>query len=467
MSVLLQHPEPTEKNRGRAAVKSLGIDIGTTSICLVCYEEGREKLLFTASRQNEFLPGTFEQDPEAIVEKVKDMLAEAERNGFGAGTADTMDSSAADAMESSIVDSIGISSQMHGILYVDADGCAVSPFYTWKDEKGRELMEDGRSYEACLSQSLGMPVFSGFGTVTHFCLSRKGLIPGRAVKLANIGDYVAMRLTGRKSPLTDESIAASFGGYDVQEGDFAREKLEQAGVDISYYPELCRRGEAAGTYRGIPVSCAFGDNQASFYGALDKPETQISVNVGTGSQVSLFDSRYYRTAAADIRPYFHKGCLYVGASLNGGKVYEKLAAFFEEIIYEFTGRKVQAFDQMERIGSEKKDTDLLINPSLYGVRGNQGIKGSVHNISFDNLHASDFIRAYVKGMAEELYNMYAAFPEEIRKGRSEIAASGNGIRLNPLMAEETAKRFGMPVIFGKLQEEAAAGAAKAALELLF
>lgn len=320
MSELLQHPEPTEKNRGRAAVKSLGIDIGTTSICLVCYEEGREKLLFTASRQNEFLPGTFEQDPEAIVEKVKDMLAEAERNGFGAGTADTMDSSAAD--------SIGISSQMHGILYVDADGCAVSPFYTWKDEKGRELMEDGRSYEACLSQSLGMPVFSGFGTVTHFCLSRKGLIPGKAVKLANIGDYVAMRLTGRKSPLTDESIAASFGGYDVHEGDFAREKLEQAGVDISYYPELCRQGEAAGTYQGIPVSCAFGDNQASFYGALDKPETQISVNVGTGSQVSLFDSRYYRTAAADIRPYFHKGCLYVGASLNGGKVYEKLAAFF-------------------------------------------------------------------------------------------------------------------------------------------
>ena len=140
------------------------------------------------------------------------MLAEAERNGFGAGTADTMDFSAAD--------SIGISSQMHGILYVDADGCAVSSFYTWKDEKGRELMEDGRSYEACLSQSLGMPVFSGFGTVTHFCLSRKGLIPGKAVKLANIGDYVAMRLTGRKSPLTDESIAASFGGYDVQEGDF-------------------------------------------------------------------------------------------------------------------------------------------------------------------------------------------------------------------------------------------------------
>ena len=57
--------------------------------------------------------------------------------------------------------------------------------------------------------------------------------------------------------------------------------------------------------------------------------------------------------------------------------------------------------------------------SLRGER-KSGHKGSVHNISFDNLHASDFIRAYVKGMAEELYNMYAAFPEEIRKGGQKL-----------------------------------------------
>lgn len=34
------------------------------------------------------------------------------------------------------------------------------------------------------------------------------------------------------------------------------------------------------------------------------------------------------------------------------------------------------------------------------------------------------------------------------------------------MAEETAKVFGLPVIFKDTQEEAAAGAAKAALDLL-
>lgn len=434
-------------------MRSLGIDIGTTSICVVCYEEGQETLPFAVSRQNAFLPGTFEQDPEAIVEKVQDMLDQAAESGFGADTAEA----------------VGISSQMHGILYVDAAGRAVSPFYTWKDEKGRKPMADGMSYEERLGRTAGMPLFSGFGTVTHYYLAKNGLIPEQAVKLANIGDYVAMRLTGRKAPLVHESIAASFGGYEVQTGDFARDNLARAGVEVSYYPQLCKKEEAAGTYRGIPVSCAFGDNQASFYGALDKPETQISINVGTGSQVSLFDRHYYRTAAADIRPYFHKGCLYVGASLNGGKVYEKLAAFFEEIIYEFTGQKIQAFDQMARLGEEKKETGLVVDPSLYGSRrktdGAGETYGTVENLTFDTFHASDFVRAYVRGMAEELHRMYLEFPEEIRKGRTEIVASGNGIRKNVLMAEETARSFGMPVVFKEIREEAAAGAAKAALDL--
>ena len=125
---------------------------------------------------------------------------------------------------------------------------------------------------------------------------------------------------------------------------------------------------------------------------------------------------------------------------------------------------------MARLGAEKKETGLMITPSLYGKRGEAGsgadAYGTIKNLTADDFHASDFIRAYVKGMADELYRMYLEFPEEIRRGRTEIVASGNGIRKNPLMAEETAKVFGLPVIFKDTQEEAAAGAAKAALDLL-
>lgn len=429
-------------------MKSFGIDIGTTSICVAGYEEGCPELQFVASGENAFLPGTFEQDPERILNVVEHLMAEAAEHGFGPEQ----------------LDGIGISSQMHGILYVDRNGKAVSPFYTWKDERGRALREDGCSWEEYLQEKTGCPLYSGYGSVTHFCLGCAGGIPADAVWLAGIGDYLAMHLTGRKVPLLDESMAASFGGFDLKKGCFDLEKLEQAGVDISFYPPLRKGGEPAGFWKGVPVDCAVGDNQASFYGALDRPETQVSVNVGTGSQVSVFDARLVAGAPVDIRPFFQKGFLYVGASLNGGKVYERLAAFFEETVQIFTGQKINAYDIMGKI-SAKETGGLTVRPLLYGARGaKEQSGGTAAGLTAENFHPDTLIQAYVNGMAEELYEMYCTFPEEIRAGRTEIVASGNGIRKNRLLQEAVASRFGLPVTFRDTREEAATGAAKAALK---
>lgn len=431
-------------------MKSLGIDIGTTSICVAVYESENETLPFVTSRKNSFISENFEQDPELIIDNVMEMLLEAKTNGYG----------------EDILDAIGVSSQMHGILYINKEGEAVSPFYTWKDEKGKKLKEDGKSYEAYLQEVTGLSMFSGYGTVTHYFLGENGLIPHAAYRMVNIGDYVAMRLTGRKSPLIDESIAASFGGYQIETEDFAWDILKNAGVKTEYYPEISHSGKPFGFYKGVPVSCALGDNQASFYCVMDRPEEQININVGTGSQVVIYDKRNIYKERIEVRPYLKKGSLYVGASINGGKVYERLAAFFEEIIYEFTGMKINAFEKMSFIGAEKTASSLLINPSLYGSRLNKSEYAKIENLTADNFHPSDFIRAYVRGMAEELFQLYMDFPKEIREGRREIIASGNGIRKNRLMAEEIEKKFDMRLRFSDIEEEAAAGAAKAALDLL-
>lgn len=155
-------------------------------------------------RKNEFISENFEQDPDAIADKVMEMLSEAEKCGFGRNA----------------LSAIGISSQMHGILYVNKEGEAVSPFYTWKDEKGKLLMQMEK-VRSCLQEKTGLLMFSGYGTVTHYFLGQKGQIPQDAYRMINIGDYIAMRLTGRKSPLLDESIAASFGGYIIESENFA------------------------------------------------------------------------------------------------------------------------------------------------------------------------------------------------------------------------------------------------------
>lgn len=427
-------------------MNTLGIDIGTTSICMVVYDGKQKKILISRSAPNAFLEGSFRQDADEIVRKVQNLLKEVSSIPF---------------------DAVGISTQMHGIVYVNGKGEAVTPLYTWKEECGDLPFRGKESYAEYLSRTTGYPMYTGYGSVTHFYLQETEKIPADAQGFVDIGDYLAMRLTGSALRGVNESLAASFGGFDLKSGRFDFEAFQKAGVDTRFYPEICPWEKAAGFYEGKPVFAAVGDNQASFLGAVRNPETGISVNVGTGSQVSVFTRRLCAEAAksgTDIRPFPGGGYLYVGASLNGGKVYERLAAFFAEVCGRFTGTEPDLFNIYEKmydIAGQKKATDLKARPALYGRRGgveNREMSGFL-GLTDENFHPADLIRSYVHGMAEELAGLYEAFPEEIKEGRNSLTASGNGLRRNALLREEVEKVFALPLIFSGYEEEAAAGAA--------
>ena len=63
---------------------------------------------------------------------------------------------------------IGFSGQMHGILYVDADGMAVSPLYTWQDGRGNLPYKEGETYVDYMTKVTGWHVATGYGLVTHY-----------------------------------------------------------------------------------------------------------------------------------------------------------------------------------------------------------------------------------------------------------------------------------------------------------
>lgn len=445
-------------------MKTIGIDIGTTSICLVLYDCDKKKIVDSLWESNHFLPGSFRQEADRIVHTAQKMLDQLiKRQGEVAG--------------------IGISSQMHGILYVDGAGRAVSDFYTWKDTCG-ERPHQGMSSAAYLSESTGYPMFSGYGTVTHFALGLKNAIPDEGRFLTDIGDYLAMCLCGQKEPVVDATIASSFGGYCTRKESFDLPCLEKAGVSTSFYPPVLKRrekgkGRMAGRYKGVPVFWAVGDNQASFFGAAARAEDGVCVNVGTGSQVSLFDKREISTSVGEIRPFVGNGNLYVQASLNGGKVYERLAVFLEEIGNLFrekssVEKRPDGYEMAQLLGRQKEETDLRVYPSLYGFRGcsitdsplaGTDLKaGFIENLTEANFHPGDLVRAYVGGMAAELHGMYMKFPEALRSGRKKIIASGNGIRKNELLRQEIEKQFDLPLYLSEFHEEAAAGAAQFAGE---
>ena len=446
-------------------MRAIGIDIGTTSICLGVYEEETGRLSAVRQEKNHFLEGTFRQDPDRIYAVVKEMLDNFLQSD------DSTDRPSA----------IGISSQMHGILYVDRAGRAVSPYYTWKEESGNGTFGE-ETYASYLSRVTGCEMYTGYGSVTHFTLQQTGQIPAQAVCLANIGDYIAMRLCDAKEPVMSPSIAASLGGFGLQERRFAMEAMERAGVATSYYPQVRAAGFVLGTYEGIPVTCAQGDNQASFYAAIGEKQDALSVNVGTGSQVSLFHRELIEGTEAEIRPFTEKGFLYVQASVNGGKVYERLAEFVKGTVFAVTGIETDVYEKLEEAGAQVPATDLRITPLLYGSRqrpapenlalgrntGRQAPKnpapgGSMTGLTAGNFTLGHMVRAYVAGMALELYRMYEQLPEVLKQGKREIIASGNGIRKNRLLRQEVERLFGLPVRFRDIEEEAAAGAAMWAL----
>lgn len=227
---------------------------------------------------------------------------------------------------------VGLTGQMHGIVYVDAAGQLLSPLYTWQDETGAQPGPDGKSTAARLTARTGYPLASGYGLVTLACHQAAGTIPDGAAAVCTIADYLAMRLSGRTAPCLTPSMAASLGLFDGT--DFDREAVRRAGLPERLLPEVSEKAELTGDR--LRVFAALGDNQASFLGAgqgrLDAP----LVNIGTGSQFSFFTKERLTVPGLETRP-FPGGWLLTGAPLCGGRSFALLERFFRQTAELVTG----------------------------------------------------------------------------------------------------------------------------------
>lgn len=178
------------------------------------------------------------------------------------------------------VEAIGITGQMHGIVYSSGDK-VLSPLYTWQDQRA--------SAEFCreLMMLSGYGVAPGYGLATHIFLKRAGQMPEGAKCISTIMDFFAAKLCGLDTPVMHATNAASLGFYDLCSNRFDADALERCGAFAGILPAVTAGCEVIGSYRGIPVAVAIGDNQASFLGAVKDQERSALANFGTGSQISL------------------------------------------------------------------------------------------------------------------------------------------------------------------------------------
>lgn len=420
----------------------IGLDIGTTSISAVAADSRTGALLRSVTVPNDSaLPSpdgvSRLQNPVPIAK-----AALALKESLSA--------------EFSPVDAIGVTGQMHGILYLNRAGRAVSPLYTWQDGRGN-LPFEGGTYASVLSSRTGCSLASGFGLVTHFINREQGLVPAEAVTFCTIQDYIAMLLTARTAPLLHISDGASFGCFDLAAHTFDNCAIEKLGFDEAFLPPVTAGTAVIGQDGSVPVAAAIGDNQTSVLGSL-REKGDILVNIGTGSQVSAVVSAPSPFPAGAVRPYVDGKFLLAGSPLCGGRAYALLHRFFSRCAERFGGEGEDIYAVMNDMAAEEPEMHtLVVDPRFCGTRNDPTLRGAVFQISESNFTPEQLTRGVLWGMADELRGLYGEMP--LPSPAAALVGSGNAIRKNPVLRRYLTEQFGLPLKCPVHREEAAFGAA--------
>ena len=414
----------------------LGVDVGTTTLSLLLTSLHDGAVVYSMTLSNDSsLPsaqGQSTQDPQRIADLVLDAIASL-REAFPG------------------VCAIGVTGQMHGVLCLNENGDPVSPLYTWQNQ-----LADSRLCEE-IRRKTGYVVYPGYGHATLYALARSGLIDPRAVQYCTIMDYIVMRLTGRKAPLMHSTNAASLGLWDMHTGRFDEETLCALALGPLKTPEITCHSRTAGMYDGIPVSVAIGDNQASFFGSVSNETNSLLLNYGTGSQLS-FVCASPDTPGGEVRPYLNGQYLLCRSALCGGRAYAMLEKFFSDFAVQAGLNHSMQYELLNALAEEayQNKTRLTVSTQFCGTREDPSLRGSITGIGEDNFTPGALALGVLEGMVSELC---AGFNPAAHPRLTNMVASGNAVRKNPVLRRALCDAFGMPLQLPLRQEEAALGAA--------
>jgi len=454
----------------------IGLDIGTSKLsCVALGDSG--KLLGSASRVNDTdvagLPlGRHEQDPDRIFSLSIELLHDvSEALGSDAGS----------------VCAIGLTGQMHGVVLADDALEPVTNLITWRDARANEQFGgSGRTFLAELCARGGDGAFADTGTqpatgfmgATLFHFAAGDGIPTSAKWALQIHDWVAAKLAGA-APVTDPSDAASTGLFNVRECRWHEELVGKLSID----PKLLAQGVESGTELGlikpeiglaaelpanVTIHGALGDNQASALASMREPFSEILLNIGTGGQISAVTDRFFTAPGIESRPFPGGRFLSVGASLCGGGAFVYLADNYIQAIKALTGTDVLREDVLTKLTEMAENIPsgadgLAVEPLFAGKRHEPGLRGSMSGMSAANNTPGHWARAFMEGLVAELAGSYRDMLAAGLDQRRRVVASGNGMRKNAILRRSALSQLEMPLALPAWREEAACGAALAAM----
>lgn len=376
------------------------------------------------------------------------------------------------------VTAITITGQMHGILYIDRDGNACSPLYTW-------LYDGAAPYRAEIAAKSGYTIPAGYGIATHYANMQENRVPKGACGFCTIMDYVVMKLRGERVAITDPTCAASLGLYHTQTQKFDYPAAEKLGIAPRWLPQLTASASLVGKMNGtVGITAPIGDNQASYIGtALSLREQKhrdavrgvashaavirngaALLNIGTGAQIAQPTATYKESTnrAIEWRPLLGDTYLMVGSTLSGGKALEVCAQYYIDIYRQYGTEpmdKARIYDGITRFQRANPDftphEPLSIDTRFSGSRNDPAARGSIGGIGLRNLGFGEVLYGIMDGIVSELHALWHQC--HLPPPRA-LIGSGNALRNNPFLQRLAALRWETPLHLTQVREESAIGA---------
>ncbi|HXB66800.1 MAG TPA: phosphotransferase [Candidatus Acidoferrales bacterium] len=341
-------------------------------------------------------------------------------------------------------DGLVVCGQMQGFVLVDGRGEPVSNYISWLDQRvtPAEFDEFATHVTPQHRRELGNEFRPGIALPLLYWLRRHGALPtgvptGEATPVS-IADFVVSRLSNAPAVM-NPTQASAFGALRIADMCWHEEVIGRLGLDSLRWPEVVPTGSLAGTWHGVPCYASVGDQQCAIAGAL-LDDDELSVNIGTGSQLSLIQGTPIDDGPAStplqLRPYFDGRFLRTITHIPGGRALAALVGLLTEL---GGASEEESWRRIEPAVAAVTATDLRANTAFFP--GPCGHGGALENLHEGNMTAGHVFRAVFESMARN-YEICGRRldPEGVA---THAVFSGGVARRLPILRELTAAELGM------------------------
>jgi gluconokinase len=383
----------------------LGMDIGTGSVKAVAvdlkgnsFSDNQQHYGFSSPK-----PGYHEQDPEQIWNAFRDCIHGLTHKTAGQPLA------------------VGLSSAMHSLIAVDANGKALAPMMTWADNRSFEIAKRLKASDE------GMAIYRATGTPLHamsplckiiWLRENEPELFDKTHKFISIKDYIWYKLFNEFK--TDHSIASGMGLFDIEEHTWYAGALKLAGITGEQlaepvptdYTRKINKLKSDLIQAGTPFTITASDGCLANLGSMaDKPGI-AALTIGTSGAVRVASNKPLPNDKAMTFSYIlDKGTFICGGPINNGGIAMQwwLKNFIGASLNEQEYAKV--FEQVAAIpaGSDR----LIFLPYLTGERAPIWDSESCGNFFGVKLQhgRAHFSRAVLEGICFALKDVLDAVEE--------------------------------------------------------